>query len=122
MELETKSAVNKHFWHVTPKNNEALIFKEGIIKSEDGNFGEGVYCIEEGDLNSLKSVLGLESFEDNGYELKDLAVVEFQYSGNYQIFKPIMRSYHGEKWVIIKEKINQNQIIKTIKTINSEDF
>lgn len=112
MEQQTTTAINKLFWHVTTKDKKTLILKNGIIESDDGNLGSGVYCVETGDLTSLISVLSLDSFKDNGYELKDLAVVEFKYSGEYQTFKPVMRYYTNEKWIVIKNNISCKEIIR----------
>lgn len=108
---------NNFFWHVTTYDKISSILKYGINQSDDGNLGEGVYCVKEGDIKSLKSVLNLDSFKDNGYDIKDLVLVKFQYSGDYQAFKPIMRLYSNEIWIVIKEDIKQNQIIKVIYNI-----
>jgi len=118
MEWKIENAINKSFWHVTTKDKQLLISKSGINQSDDGNLGDGVYCVETGDINSLKSVLGLESFSDNGYKLKDLILIEFQYSGDYQIFKPLMRSYNNEIWIVIKNNISYSEIVKIIDAKN----
>jgi len=118
MEWKIENAINKSFWHVTTKDKQLLISKSGINQSDDGNLGDGVYCVETGDINSLKSVLGLESFSDNGYKLKDLILIEFQYSGDYQIFKPLMRSYNNEIWIVIKKNISYSEIVKIIDAKN----
>ena len=106
----TFSGKNKTFIHVTPKRNIKSILENGIYQSEDGTWGEGVYCVEHWDKNSLLTILNSELFTDNGYTLDDLTIIEFNYTGKYIVFIPQMRVYNKERFILIKEPIDKTMI------------
>lgn len=108
------------YWHVTPTTHVDSILKTGISVSEDGHFGEGVYCINRNDLNTLQVILNAEWYRDEGIKFEDLSIVEFIYHGNkIESHIPVMTNYRDEQWILIKSKIHQDCIIKILK---SEDF
>lgn len=103
---------NKIFWHVTPIENIDNILKNGIYKSDDGNIGEGVYCIFKLDLHSLESVLA--ACEDMEYKISELCIVEFNYAGEYRAFTPESQIFKNIVWIKIPEAIHAKNINKSI--------
>jgi hypothetical protein len=124
MERAQFYSVKKLFLHVTHKRNKNSIFENGIYQSEDGTWGEGVYCVEHWDKHSLLTILNSELYTDNGYTLEDLTIIEFEYTGEYIIFTPQMRIYNNERFILIKEPIDKTKIteikasIEYLKHIN----
>ena len=110
MEWKSKKSNSKLFWHIANKLNKELIEQNGIIQSEGGQNGKGTYCIEAKEYDVLDSII--ELMEYNGYNISNLIVIEFKYTGKYQICDKNLFINSNEGWAIIKSNIEKSNIIR----------
>lgn len=111
VEYTQHKAKSDLFWHITNSKNIKQIKARGI-QQRDGQQGKGVYCIKAKDYSALDSVVELQDQRS----VKNLVVVEFEYTGEYEYTEPQNYIYANEGWAVIHSKVKPNSI-KSITNI-----
>lgn len=110
------SCEDKIFWHITYNKYLDSILDKGLLQSEDGQQGKGVYCIEAKDYDVLDGIL--ELMEEREVNSNELSVVEFIYSGKYKIHPKDMLILSSEGWCIISKDINKSNILSIASVLD----
>lgn len=100
---------NKTLWHITKKEKVNSIKENGILISDSGQVGAGVYSIIP-DLDVLENLMEFFSLEKK-YQPNLLAIVEFVYTGEV-IESPVENFiFANEGWVKTNKPIAAENII-----------
>lgn len=100
---------NKTLWHITKKEKVNSIKENGILISDSGQVGAGVYSIIP-DLDVLENLMEFFSLEKK-YQPNLLAIVEFIYTGEV-VESPVENFiFANEGWVKTNEPIAAENII-----------
>lgn len=108
------NCMDKSFWHITYSKNVDSILDKGLLQSNEGQQGKGLYCIEAKDYDVLDSLL--ELMEEREIDSDKLYVIEFMYSGKYNMYPKDMLIYSSEGWCVINQDINKSNIV-SIKSV-----